>query len=100
MQFLKAMLDSSQHKNQISERIPEKTSCYYWNQTRQVQIVRIQSGGSEWLERTVFPNKYFDFNAPINSQLEVYTYAIATSVLCDRIPCQQLSQAVKNISES
>ncbi len=68
----------------------DKISYHYINQTQQVQIVRIQIGFTEWIERAVFPENHFDFDAPIDAQLEIYSHAIATSVLSDRIPCQQL----------
>jgi cyclopropane fatty-acyl-phospholipid synthase-like methyltransferase len=71
-----------------------KIAYHYTNQTQQIQIVRVDLGFNEWIERAVFPNKYFCFDAPPDARLEVYTYAIATAVLSDQIPCQQLSCAV------
>jgi Domain of unknown function (DUF1830) len=72
----------------------EKISYHYTNQTQQIQIVRVNLGFNEWIERAVFPDKFFCFYAPPDARLEVYTCAIATAVLSDRIPCQQLSRAI------
>lgn len=72
----------------------EKTCYHYTNLTQQIQIVRVDLGIDECIERAVFPGKYFCFYALPDAHLEVYTYAIATAVLSDRIPCQQLSSAI------
>jgi len=69
----------------------DKASYLYSNQTQQIQIVRVQSGVfNECIERAIFPDTDFGFDASPDAQLEIHTYAIATSVLSDRIPCQQL----------
>jgi hypothetical protein len=81
---VKAMLDSCLHTS-------KKIAYHYTNQTQQIQIVRVINGLSEGIEKAVFPNKYFDFESLPDGQLEIYTYAIATAVLSDRIPCQQIS---------
>ncbi|PZO38466.1 MAG: hypothetical protein DCF19_16205 [Pseudanabaena frigida] len=70
--------------------ISNKISYHYANQTGKIQIVRLQIGINECIERAVFPENYFDFDAPPNSWLEIHSYETATAVLCDRIPCQQL----------
>jgi hypothetical protein len=72
----------------------KKIAYHYINQTQQIQIVRVNLGFNECIERAVFPNKYFCFDAPPDARLEIHTYAIATAVLSDRIPCQQLSYAI------
>lgn len=69
-----------------------KNTYRYINQTKQIQIVRLQIGFNECIERAVFPDTYFDFNAPSDAYLEINTYTIATSVLSDRIPCQRLTE--------
>jgi hypothetical protein len=70
--------------------ISNRNSYQYINQTRQIQIVRVQITSNECIERAIFPENYFDFDAPSDAQLEIYTYAITTSVLSDQIPCQRL----------
>jgi hypothetical protein len=65
-------------------------SCKYINQTQQIQIVRLLVGANECIEKAIFPDNDFDFNAPPDAYLEIHTYKSVTSVLSDRIPCQQL----------
>ena len=72
----------------------KKIAYHYTNQTQQIQILRVDLGFNECIERAVFPDQYFCFYALPDAHLEVYTYAIATAVLSDRIPCQQLSCAI------
>lgn len=71
--------------------IPLKIPYCYINQTKKIQILRICIGVDNWIERAVFPDKYFGFYAYPDARLEVYSYAVATAVLSDRIPCQQLN---------
>ncbi|MFZ4556324.1 MAG: DUF1830 domain-containing protein [Pseudanabaena sp.] len=70
--------------------ISNRNTCHYINQTRQIQILRVQTTSNECIERAIFPENDFAFDAPSDAQLEIYTYAIATSVLSDRISCQRL----------
>jgi Domain of unknown function (DUF1830) len=70
--------------------LQEHSPYSYINQTEQIQIVRVAIGFNMLIERAVFPNKYFGFDAPPEARLEIYSYAIATAVLSDRIPCKQL----------
>ncbi|MBD2177156.1 DUF1830 domain-containing protein [Pseudanabaena sp. FACHB-1998] len=65
-------------------------SYKYINQTQQIQIVRLLGGANECIERAIFPDNDFDFNAPPDAYLEIHTYLSVTSVLSDRIPCQLL----------
>ncbi|WP_181016254.1 DUF1830 domain-containing protein [Pseudanabaena sp. BC1403] len=60
------------------------------NQTKQIQIIRLQIGLDECIEKAVFPEENFCFEAPSDACLEISTYTIATAILCDRIPCLQL----------
>ncbi len=69
----------------------EKTCFNYTNQTQKIQIVRIHIGLNQYLEKAVFPHNFFSFDAPFDAHLEVFTYAIATSVLSDIIYCQKLN---------
>lgn len=77
------MLNSDLHKF-------NKKPHYYINKTKQIQIIRLQIGLDECFERAIFPEEHFCFEAPTDAYLEICTYAIATAVLSDRIPCQQL----------
>ncbi|WP_201322571.1 DUF1830 domain-containing protein [Pseudanabaena sp. lw0831] len=77
------MLNSDLHKS-------NKKPYRYINQTKRIQIIRLQIGLDECIERAVFPEDEFCFEAPSDAYLEISTYTIATAVLSDRIPCQQL----------
>ena len=74
--------------------IPLKFRYCYINQSKKIQILRIHFDTDNWIERAVFPDKYFGFYAHPEARLEIYSYAVATAVLSDRIPCQQLPEAV------
>jgi hypothetical protein len=67
-----------------------KNPYRYINQTKQIQIIRLQIELDECIERSIFPEEHLYFEAPSDAYLEINTYAIATAVLSDRIPCQQL----------
>jgi hypothetical protein len=67
----------------------KKPYCYI-NQTERIQIIRLQIELDACIERAVFPEEDFCFEAPSDAYLEISTYVIATAVLSDRIPCQQL----------
>jgi hypothetical protein len=64
--------------------------CSYVNSTSSIQIIRISNIESWYFERVVFPGQRLLFEAPKNAILETYTGAMATSVLVDRIMCDQL----------
>lgn len=81
--YLKDMQNSDLNKSN------KKPYCYI-NQTKRIQIIRLQIELDECIERAVFPEEDFCFEAPSEAYLEISTYAIATAVLSDRIPCQQL----------
>lgn len=67
-----------------------KKPYYYMNQTKQIQIIRLQIGLDECIEKAVFPEENFCFEAPSDACLEISTYTIVTAILYDRIPCLQL----------
>lgn len=70
---------------------PKHVLCYYVNQTTQIHIIRINNCPIFYFERVVFPQQHFLFTAPKAAQIEVYTSEIASAVLLDRIPSEQLS---------
>jgi hypothetical protein len=64
-------------------------SWCYFNLTPKVQIIRSQI--SNWyLERTIFPNQQFCFNAPPEAQLEILNSSEVSMILSDRILCKNL----------
>lgn len=69
---------------------PSKILCGYFNQTRQVQIVRIVNIPNWYFERVVFPRQHLLFEACSEAQLEIYTGAMNQGILLDRIGCDRL----------
>jgi len=78
---------------QIFDPLPPNTdriTCLYVNATSKVQIVRITNIPNWYFERVVFPGQQLIFTAVPASLLEVHTGAMASSILSDTIPCQEL----------
>ncbi|MEQ9550672.1 MAG: DUF1830 domain-containing protein [Coleofasciculus sp. G3-WIS-01] len=69
---------------------PSKILCGYFNQTRQVQIVRIVNIPNWYFERVVFPRQHLLFEACSEAQLEIYTGAMSQGILLDTIGCDRL----------
>lgn len=64
--------------------------CCYVNSTSSIQIARISNIENWYFERVVFPGQRLLFDAPVEAQLEIYSGAIASSILVERIVCQDL----------
>jgi Domain of unknown function (DUF1830) len=64
--------------------------CCYVNSTSQIQVARITNVHNWYFERVVFPGQRLIFEAPVYSYLEIHTGMMASSILSDKIPCQQL----------
>jgi tetratricopeptide (TPR) repeat protein len=64
--------------------------CVYVNTTSQIQVTRITNIGNWYFERVVFPGQRLVFEAPIEAYLEIHTGMMASSILSNKIPCQQL----------
>jgi len=74
----------------LPPNFPSKILCGYFNQTRQVQIVRIANIPNWYFERVVFPRQHLLFEACPEAQLEIYTGAMNKGILLDRIGCDWL----------
>jgi hypothetical protein len=68
----------------------DEICCCYVNSTSQIQIARITNVRDWYFERVVFPGQRLIFEAPIYGYLEIHTGMMASSILSDKIPCQQL----------
>lgn len=80
---------------------PDLATCCYVNKTNQIQIIRINNSLEQYLERTIFPGQRFIFEASRDSLLEIYTYELATAIVADRIPCEQIAmQSYSQLSSS
>ena len=69
----------------------DEICCCYVNSTSQIQVARITNVNNWYFERVVFPGQRLIFEAPIYSYLEIHTGMMASSILSDKIPCQQLT---------
>ncbi len=64
--------------------------CRYVNATSKIQIARIRNIPNWYFERVVFPGQRLEFEALHEAQLEIHTGMMASSILSDCIPCEQL----------
>ncbi len=65
--------------------------CCYVNSSSQIQVARITNVYNWYFERVVFPGQRLIFEAPSYGYLEIHTGLMASSILSDKIPCQQLT---------
>lgn len=80
---------------QVLDPIPadqrhEPILCRYINATSKIQIARIRNVPNWYFERVVFPGQRLEFEAFHEAQLEIHTGMMASSILSDCIPCEQL----------
>ena len=68
----------------------DEICCCYVNSTSQIQVARITNVHNWYFERVVFPGQRLIFEAPGYGYLEIHTGMMASSILSDKIPCQQL----------
>jgi Domain of unknown function (DUF1830) len=68
----------------------DEICCCYVNSTSQIQVARITNIHNWYFERVVFPGQRLIFEAPSYGYLEIHTGMMASSILSDKIPCQQL----------
>lgn len=64
--------------------------CCYVNATSKIQVARITNIPNWYFERVVFPGQRLFFETVLGSQLEIHTGMMASAILSDRIPCEQL----------
>lgn len=67
--------------------------CCYVNATSQIQVARITNIPNWYFERVVFPGQRLVFEALATAQLEIHTGMMASSIISDTIPCDQLAIA-------
>jgi hypothetical protein len=79
---------------QVLDSLPEDDAdhlcCCYVNTSSQIQIARITNIENWYFERVVFPGQRLIFEAPLEAYLEIHSGMMASAILSDRIPCQQL----------
>ena len=64
--------------------------CCYVNATSQMQIVRITNIPHWYFERVVFPGQRLVFEAFPSALLEIHCGMMATAILSDTIPCEDI----------
>lgn len=67
-----------------------KIVCSYGNSTTQIQIIRITNISNCYLERVVLPGQRLIFAATPEAQLEIHTNTNITTIILDKISCQDL----------
>lgn len=79
---------------QIFDPIPAGSEacilCCYVNATSKIQVVRITDIPNWYFERVVFPGQRLVFEALPMGHLEVHSGMMASAILADTIPCEQL----------
>ncbi|MBE9202434.1 DUF1830 domain-containing protein [Synechocystis salina LEGE 06099] len=81
----------SQILDPIPNDQPSALFCCYVNATNQIQVARITNVPNWYFERVVFPGQRLVFEAVPSAQLEIHTGMMASSIISDTIPCEQLS---------
>jgi Domain of unknown function (DUF1830) len=71
-----------------SKIISARIQCTYRNESNRFQVIRVED---DKIERTMAAGQVFEFEAPMDSYLDVHTSEIVTMILSDRIPCRQLT---------
>ena len=79
---------------QIFDPLPSESAnqivCCYINATSRIQIARITNIPSWYFERVVFPGQRLVFEALPEALLEIHCGTMASAILSDTIPCEQL----------
>jgi Domain of unknown function (DUF1830) len=68
--------------------INSRIQCTYRNESDRFQVIRVEDDG---IERTVAAGQVVEFETHRDSNLDIYTYEMATMILSDRIPCRRLA---------
>lgn len=65
--------------------------CFYKNEAKQIQILRIVDNNHNChFEQVIFPTQQLLFATPPKVQLEVYTGTFISTVLTNRLPCENI----------
>jgi hypothetical protein len=69
--------------------------CAYRNESDRIQVVRVEDP-HHWVERTLAVGQLFQFESRQGAYLAIYSYEIASMLLCDRISCERLAVQEKS----
>ena len=76
--------------NSIPTDCADRILCCYFNPTKKIQILRLESIPNSKFERVVFPLERLLFEAPSDAELEVYRSTRTGTSLSTRIACDRL----------
>jgi len=79
---------------QSSDREEAMISCFYANESPNLEILRIDTIAGWYFEKVVFPQQRLVFEAPAESVLDIYTCEFGSAVLADRLSCERLKMTV------
>jgi Domain of unknown function (DUF1830) len=77
----------------LPQNLTSQFLCSYLNPTSKIQVVRITNVPNWYFERVVFPAQTLLFEVMPGAVLEVHSGMMASSILSDRIACEQLAVA-------
>jgi hypothetical protein len=86
--------------SQILDSVPasdgsDRLLCCYVNTTSSIQVVRITDVPNWYFERVAFPGQRLIFEAIVGSHLEIHTGMMASSILSDKISCDELAMVLE-----
>ncbi|MEM1369028.1 MAG: DUF1830 domain-containing protein [Cyanobacteria bacterium P01_H01_bin.15] len=89
---------------QILDPIPNNHQntlvCCYVNATSQIQVARICNIENWYFERVVFPGQRLVFEALPHALLEIHSGMMASAIISDTVPCDQLAIEVEPASSA
>jgi hypothetical protein len=89
--------------SQIIDPVPsnhdDRIHCCYVNATSSIQVVRITNVPNWYFERVAFPGQRLIFEALSGAQLEIHTGMMASAILSDKIPCEELSMTLASVPQ-
>ncbi|PZO47859.1 MAG: hypothetical protein DCF15_18535 [Phormidesmis priestleyi] len=68
----------------------QKVWCRYHNDTRHIQVARIENIPCDYFERVIFPGDRLVFKTFPHAWLEIYTGELCSALLSERILCDRL----------
>lgn len=80
----------SQILDPIVDNQNQSILCSYINHTSRIQVARITNIPNWYFERVVFPGQRLVFEAFTDALLEIHTGMMASAILSDTIPCNQI----------
>jgi hypothetical protein len=80
----------SQTLDALPQDLPDSFLCCYVNSSPRIQIARITNVPNWYFERVVFPGQRLVFESLPEALLEIHCGMMASAILSDTIPCENL----------